>query len=131
MFSITPEIKEVLALTDLVLLDIKHINREKCKELVGFSNDNELNFARYLNENNIPVWIRQVLVPGYTDAEEDLIELKNFLKTLDNVKKVEILPYHNLGKYKWENLGLEYPLENVRTANNDDVERAKRILEIN
>lgn len=131
MFSITPEIKEVLELTDLVLLDIKHINREKCKELVGLPNDNELNFARYLNENNIPVWIRQVLIPGYTDEEEDLIELKNFLKALDNVKKVEILPYHNLGKYKWENLGLEYPLENVRTANNDDVERAKKILEIN
>ena len=131
MFSITPEIKEVLELTDLVLLDIKHINREKCKELVGLPNDNELNFARYLNENNIPVWIRQVLVPGYTDEEEDLIELKNFLKALDNVKKVEILPYHDLGKYKWENLGLEYPLDNVRTANNDDVERAKKILEIN
>ena len=76
------------------------------------------------------MWIRQVLVPGYTDDEEDLIRLREFLKTLKTVEKVQILPYHSMGKYKWKKLGLEYPLENVREATIEDVERAKKILEI-
>lgn len=76
------------------------------------------------------MWIRQVLVPGYTDAEDDLLKLKDFLSTLKTVEKVQILPYHSMGKYKWKKLGLEYPLEGVRDANQDDVDRAKRILEI-
>ena len=114
----------------LVLLDIKHINDEKCKDLVGFSNKLELDFARYLSDNNIPIWIRQVLVPGYTDDEQDLTQLKEFLKTLKTVEKVELHPYHTMGVFKWENLGYEYPLKDVRPANNDDIERAKRILEI-
>jgi len=130
MFPLTDEIKQVLSLTDLVLLDIKHINDEKCKDLVGFSNKLELEFARYLSDNNIPMWIRQVLIPGYTDDEKDLIDLKNFLKTLKTVQKVELNAYHTLGVYKWGELGLKYPLEGVRPANADDVARAKRILEI-
>lgn len=130
MFALTPDIKKVLELTDLVLLDIKHINPEKCKDLVGFSNEKELAFAQYLSEQNIPVWIRQVLIPGITDSKEDLIALKDFLHTLSNVKKVEILPYHSLGKYKWESLGLDYSLKDVRDATSDDVKRAKKILEI-
>ena len=130
MFALTPDIKKVLELTNLVLLDIKHINSEKCKDLVGFSNENELNFARYLSEHDIPVWIRQVLVPGYTDGEEDLLELKKFIGTLSNVRKIELLPYHSLGKYKWETLGFEYPLKDVRDATSEDVTRAKKILGI-
>ena len=130
MVALTDGIKEVLKYTDLVLLDIKHIDEEKCKELVGFSNKRELEFARYLSDNNIKMWIRQVLVPGYTDAEEDLLKLKDFLLTLNTVEKVQILPYHSMGKYKWKNLGLEYPLEGVRDANQDDVDRAKKILEV-
>lgn len=74
------------------------------------------------------MWIRQVLVPGYTDSEEDLLRLREFLSTLSNVGKVEILPYHDLGKFKWENLNLEYPLEGVRSATAEDVDRAKKIL---
>ncbi len=76
------------------------------------------------------MWIRQVLVPGYTDKEEDLIKLRDFLETLKTVEKVDILPYHDLGKYKWLDLDLEYPLENTRTATSEDVERAKKILGI-
>ena len=127
---LTDDIKNVLSVTDLVLLDIKHIDDEKCKDLVGFSNKLELEFANYLSENGIKMWIRQVLVPGYTDAEDDLLKLKDFLSTLKTVEKVQILPYHSMGKYKWKKLGLEYPLEGVRDANQDDVDRAKRILEI-
>ena len=131
MVVLTDLIKEVLKYTDLVLLDIKHIDDEKCKELVGFSNKKELEFAKYLSENNINMWIRQVLVPGYTDNEQDLIRLKEFLKTLKTVQKVQILPYHSMGKLKWEKLGQKYPLEGVRDANQEDVERAKKILDIN
>lgn len=130
MFSITEDVKKLLSLTDLALLDIKHINPEKCKNLVGRSNELELKFARYLSDNNIPIWIRQVLVPGLTDSEEDLILLRDFINSLKTVQKVEILPYHNLGKTKWENLGLDYALEDVRTATNEDVERAKKTLNL-
>ena len=130
MFPLTPEVKQVLSLTDLVLLDIKHIDDEKCKDLVGFSNKLELEFANYLSENGIKMWIRQVIIPGITDDENDLIRLKEFLQTLKTVEKVELNPYHTLGVYKWEDLGLEYPLKGVRQANNEDIERAKRILGI-
>lgn len=127
---LTDDIKNVLSVTDLVLLDIKHIDDAKCKELVGVSNKLELDFARYLSDNNIPIWIRQVLVPGYTDDENDLLKLKDFLNTLKTVEKVEILPYHNMGEFKWKKLGFSYPLEGVREANQDDVDRAKKILEL-
>lgn len=127
---VTEDIKELLKYTDLVLLDIKHINNEKSIDLVGAPNSNNLNFAKYLSDNNIPMWIRQVIVPGFTDDEKDLIELKKFISTLKSVEKVELLPYHDLGKYKWETLKIPYPLENVRTANNEDIEKAKKILEI-
>lgn len=125
---LTDDIKNVLSVTDLVLLDIKHIDDTKCKELVGVSNKLELDFAGYLSDNNIPIWIRQVLVPGYTDDENDLLKLKDFLNTLKTVEKVEILPYHNMGEFKWKKLGFSYPLEGVREANQADVDRAKKIL---
>ena len=130
MIEITEPIKELLSLTDLVLLDIKHINPIKCKDLVGFSNEKELDFAKYLSEHNIPIWIRQVVVPGITDNSNDLLELKQFINNLKTVKKVELLPYHNLGKHKWETLGYEYHLNNVRPATLEDIKRAKSILGI-
>ena len=130
MVTLTPDIKKLLSLTDLVLLDIKHINSDKCKNLVGFGNEKELTFARYLSDNNIHMWIRQVLVPGYTDDEQDLLQLKDFIDNLNTVDKIEVLPYHDMGKYKWEKLGLKYELDGVRVANDDDVKRAKSILGI-
>lgn len=131
MVDITDDIKELLQYTDLVLLDIKHIDDEKCKNLVGVSNKKELEFARYLSDNNIKMWIRQVLVPGYTDDEKDLLKLKEFIGTLKTVEKVQILKYHSMGKYKWEKLGLKYSLEGVRDATAEDEERAKKFLQIN
>ena len=130
MVALTDDIKKLLCLTDLVLLDIKHIDDEKCKDLVGFSNKLELNFAKYLSDNNIPIWIRQVLVPGITDNEQDLLELKDFINSLKTVQKVELLPYHDMGKFKWKRLGLPYSLENVRNATNEDIEKAKKVLGI-
>ena len=130
MVALTDDIKKLLYLTDLVLLDIKHIDSKKCKNLVGFNNEKELAFARYLSDNNIHMWIRQVLVPGYTDDEQDLLKLKDFINSLNTVDKVEILPYHDMGRYKWEKLGLKYELDGVRVANDDDVKRAKNLLGI-
>ena len=131
MVNITDDIKELLQYTDLVLLDIKHIDDEKCKNLVGVSNKKELEFARYLSDNNIKMWIRQVLVPGYTDDEKDLQKLKEFIGTLKTVEKIQILKYHSMGKYKWEKLGFKYSLEGVRDATAEDEEIAKKILQIN
>ena len=130
MVALTDDVKELLSLTDLVLLDIKHINTEKCKNLVGFCNEKELAFAKYLSDNNIHMWIRQVLVPGYTDDEKDLLELKDFIATLKTVDRVEVLPYHDMGSYKWKQLGLNYELEGVEPATQEDVNRAKKILGI-
>ena len=129
-FNLTEDIKKVIDLADLFLLDIKCINDEICKDLTGVSNKKELAFARYLSDINKPMWIRQVLVPGITDKEDDLLKLKDFINSLNSVKKVEILPYHDMGKFKWEKLGFKYPLEGVPVATSEDVLRAKKILEI-
>ena len=129
-FDLTCDIKKLIDLTDLFLLDIKCINDEKCIELTGVSNKKELNFAKYLSDNNKPLWIRQVLVPGITDNEQDLLKLRDFINSLKTVEKVEILPYHDLGKFKWEQLDFKYPLEGYRTASSEDVKNAKYILGI-
>lgn len=130
MVALTENIKKLLSLTDLVLLDIKHINDNKCKELVGHSNKQELEFAKYLSQNSIPVWIRQVIIPGITDDKQDLIKLKEFISSLKNVEKVELLPYHNMGSYKWKQLGTDYPLESIRPATDEDIIKAKEILDL-
>lgn len=130
MVDITDKIKELISLTDLFLLDIKHINSEKCKELVGFSNEKELEFAKYLNSINKPMWIRQVLIHGITDEKEDLLKLKEFIKSLSNIEKVEILKYHDMGKFKWEQMGYKYDLDGIPNATDEDVSRVKEILGI-
>ncbi len=126
---INEEIKELLKYTDLVILDIKHIDEQKCIELTGTSNKNELEFAKYCSQNGIKLWIRQVLIPDYTDNESDLIKTAEFINNLETVEKIEILPYHDLGKTKWENMGLEYSLEGVVSPTNDEIEKAKKILQ--
>ena len=124
-------IKELLNYTDLVLLDIKHIDNEKCIDLTSLPNTNTLNFATYLSENNIPIWIRQVLIPGITDNEKDLKNLKSFITTLKTVQKIELLPYHDLGKFKWKELGLTYELENIVPPTSEEIKKAKETLGIN
>jgi pyruvate formate-lyase 1-activating enzyme len=123
------KLDRLLEYTNLILLDIKHINSQKHKIITGHPNDHILDFARYLSDNKIPVWIRHVLVPGLTDFDEDLHQLADFIKTLDNVEKIEVLPYHKLGIYKWENLGLDYPLKDTEPPSKERVENAKTILE--
>ena len=129
MVNLTEDVKKLLKLTDLVLLDIKHINSDKCKELTGHDNKKELEFARYLSQNGIPMWIRQVIVPGITDDEKDIITLKEFVKKLKTVEKVEFLPYHTVGKYKWKELGKKYEIEDIRNATQEDIKRVKSIFE--
>ena len=128
--DINDSIKELIDLTDLFLLDIKCINDEICKKLTGFSNKQELAFAKILSDINKPVWIRQVIVPTITDRTEDLLKLKEFISGLNNVQKVELLPYHDMGKYKWINSGDKYELENIKTASLNDIKYAKKILGI-
>ena len=126
---LTEKIKELINKTDLFLVDIKHIVEKKCKELTGSSNKNELAFINYLSSINKPMWIRQVLIPGITDNEQDLLKLKEYLTSLSSVQKFEFLPYHDLGKYKWKEFQEDYPLEGIRTANEKDIERANSILD--
>ncbi len=121
---------KLLPLTDLVILDIKHIDNEKCKALTGRSNEKTLAFAKKLDEAGVSVWIRQVLVPGVTDDENDLKKTREWIKTLKNVKKVEVLPYHTLGKIKYEKMGLAYPMEGVPVPEKEETEKAERILGI-
>lgn len=129
-FDITDDMKKLIDLTDLFLLDIKCINDEICKDLTGVSNKQELSFAKYLSDIGKPMWIRQVLIPEITDKKEDLLKLKEFINNLKTVEKVEILPYHDMGKYKWEKLGIKYQLDGIKPATDEDVKKAKEILEI-
>lgn len=130
MFDLNDKIMEVISLADLFLIDIKHIDPNKCKQLVGFSNEKELAFAKEVSNQGKDLWIRQVIIPTLTDDRNDLIQLKEFLSSLKTVKKVELLKYHNLGKFKWEKLGCKYPLENIPLATDEDIQKAKRILDI-
>lgn len=121
--------EELLTYTDLILLDIKHIRSENHKKITGWPNENILELARYLSDKEQPVWIRHVLVPERSDFDEHLKELGAFVKTLHNVYKFEVLPYHTMGKYKWENMGLRYKLEGIEPPTEERVENAKKLLD--
>ncbi|WP_455260255.1 pyruvate formate-lyase-activating protein [Prevotella jejuni] len=114
--------------TDLVLLDIKHIDNDAHKRLTGWENENILDCARYLSDIHKPVWIRHVLVPGINDDDESLHRLRSFIDTLSNVERVEVLPYHDLGVYKWEQLGIPYKLTDVKPPTEESVLHARKIL---
>ena len=119
---------ELLKVTDLILLDIKHINSVEHKKLTGLPNDYILNFAAYLDKKEIPVWIRHVVVPGYTDKEEYLDELGYYLGGLKNIKALDVLPYHTMGKVKYDSMRIEYPLEGVEALSKDKAVWAKEII---
>ena len=114
--------------TDTVLLDLKLFDREAHLALTGADNAPVLDCARYLSEMGIDVWIRRVLVPGLTDGEDDLRRTGEFVRSLGNVRRVDVLPYHALGAAKWKALGLRYPLEGVKPPGRAAVERAKVLL---
>ena len=109
----TAKIDELLKYTDLVLLDIKHIDNEEHKNLTGLPNENILDFAKYLSETGKPMWVRHVVVPGITFNPEYLKQLGQFLAGLNNIKALDVLPYHDMAIPKYENLGIDYPLKGV------------------
>ena len=125
----TEKAKDVLEYTDLVLLDIKSYNNEVFKNLTGMSNENTLELAKCLNKINKPTWIRYVLVPGLTDNTQDIENLAKFISDMDNIEKVQILPFHKLGEYKWEELGYNYELENTEPPSEEVVKRTRDIFE--
>lgn len=119
------KLDELMQYTDLVMLDIKHMDVEEHKKLTGQGNENIFAFAKYLEEKKIPVWIRHVVVPGITDQREYLVKLGRFLATLSNVKALDVLPYHVMGVGKYKELGIEYPLEGVEAATAEQTQKAK------
>ena len=121
----TEKLDELLKYTDLVMLDIKHIRDEEHKKLTGFSNKNILDFAKYLSEKNVPMWVRHVVVPTINDNDEYFRELGKFLATLDSIKALDMLPYHNMAEPKYENLELEYPLKDVPPATKEQIIHAR------
>lgn len=130
--TFTPENKDkldrLIKSADLVMLDIKHIEPEHHKELTAHDNKNILSFAGYLSENNVPMWIRHVVVPDITTDEKYLYELGRFIGSLKSVKALDVLPYHVMGVSKYEQLGIEYPLKGTEPATKEQAEAAKTVI---
>ena len=122
------KLEELMKYTDLVLLDIKQIDEKEHIKLTGHTNRNILAMAQELSDMGKPVWIRHVLVPGGSDKDEYLHRLADFIHTLKNVERVEVLPYHTLGTFKWEKLGIPYPLEGVKPPTQERIDNARKIL---
>ena len=122
--------ERLMSVTDTVLLDIKHINEEEHHKLTRHSNKNILDCARYLSDIGKPVWIRHVLIPGITDKDEYLEQLHDFLATLHNIERVDVLPYHTLGIYKYEKLDIPYPLDGVEPPTSERIAHAEDILRL-
>jgi pyruvate formate lyase activating enzyme len=126
--SYNQKLDALMAVTDLVLLDIKHIDPDGHKALTAHDNGGILAFARYLDQKQVPVWIRHVVVPGITDDPALLTRLGSFLGTLSNVKALDVLPYHIMGIVKYEQLNMPYPLEGVSPATKEQAAQAKKII---
>ncbi|GLP94808.1 pyruvate formate lyase 1-activating protein [Paraferrimonas sedimenticola] len=125
----TPALDELLSLTDLVLLDIKQMDDDKHIALTQVSNKRTLQFAEYLAKLNQPTWIRYVVVDGFTDDVDSAEALAEFIAPMKNVEQVELLPYHELGKHKWQALGLDYPLDGVKPPSGDTMKRILGVFE--
>jgi pyruvate formate lyase activating enzyme len=122
------ETKHVFENTDLVLLDIKSFNPTVYKGLTGVELQPTIDTANYLNEKNIDVWIRYVVVPGITDDLDDVRELSKFISTLNNVKRIDVLPFHKMGEFKWETLNMKYQLSDTQPPTQQSIEEIKSIL---
>lgn len=127
--EITPELEKLLSLTDLVLLDIKHLDPLWHMELTGKPNALVLKFLKYLQKIKKTVWIRTVMIEGWTDSLDYAKSLAKFLKRYSVVKKIELLPYHDMGRKKWEALGLKYQFENLKTPSSQRIKEFKKIFD--
>lgn len=121
--------QQLLAVTDLLLVDIKHIDSAAHKELTGHDNANIIDFFRYLDEIHKPIWIRHVLVPGISDNDEALVRTRDFIRTLHNVERVDVLPYHAFALGKYAELGFDYALKDTLSPTAERVQNANDILE--
>lgn len=122
------KLDRLMELTDLVMLDIKHMDPQKHKKLTGQDNRWILAFAKYLEKKKIPVWIRHVVVPGISDEEADLKELGRFIGTLSNLKALDVLPYHTMGVNKYKELGMKYPLEGIEALSKEKADWARSVI---
>lgn len=121
-------IERLLSVTDLVMLDIKHIDSEAHRRLTGHDNRRVLAFAKRLEERKIPLWVRHIIVEGYTDSEEDLLRLGRWIGALSNLRALDVLPYHTMGVSKYKELGIPYPLEGMPALPVSRAAEAKRII---
>ena len=120
--------EKLMEVTDLVMLDIKHMDEEQHVLLTGQKNDNILDMAKYLSDTGKSMWIRHVLVPERSDRDDYLWKLHDFIEKLDHVERVEVLPYHTLGVYKWKELGIPYGLEAIEPPTQERIQNANEIL---
>ncbi len=127
--SFFEKFERLMQVTDTVLLDIKHIDDAEHRKLTRWSNQNILDCARYLSEIQKPVWIRHVLIPTITDKDEYLYQLRDFISTLQNVARIDVLPYHTLGVFKYQKLGITYPLEGINPPSQERIDHANQILQ--
>ena len=128
-YTLNDEIKELLKYTDLVLLDIKYTNAEDYKKNTGAELDKVLNFLDYLKEKEIPVWIRQVIIPTLNDSEENILKLKEILSKYPNIKKTELLPFRKLCQTKYDNLKIEFPLKDIPEPGTEKMNSLKELIE--
>lgn len=122
------KLDRLMELTDLIMLDIKHIDPEMHKKIASQPVDNILAFAKYTEEKNVDLWIRHVVVPGLTDDDKYLFDLGYFIGGLSNLKALDVLPYHTMGKVKYEKLGLEYPLGDTPAMDKGEVVKKKAVI---
>lgn len=127
-YILNDKVKNVLKNTDLVLLDIKHINPDKYKELTSRPLEPTFKFMEYLSDINKPAWLRYVLVPGFTNDMDDLHSWAKYASQFNNVERVDILPFHQMGLHKWEQIGADYKLKDVKTPTNEEVKEAHEIF---
>ena len=122
------KINILLNYTDLVMLDIKHINSQSHKALTGWGNERVLSFAKHLEKKAVPMWVRHVVVDGYTNNKEQLIELGEFIGKLKNLKGLDVLPYHTMGEVKYKEMGIPYKLEGVSSLPKSEAVKAKEYI---
>ncbi len=120
--------QELMKYTDLLLVDIKHIDPKVHLALTGKKNDNIIDMFHYLDKIHKPIWIRHVLLEGYSDNDEYLYKTRAFIKTLSNVERIDVLPFHKMGEFKWQKLGYEYKLSKTEPPSKDRVKNAEDIL---
>lgn len=127
-FIAVDKVKNLLRYTDLVLLDLKHMDEKRAAWLTGQSSRPAMELALYLDSVRLPFWLRHVLIPGITDSEEHLREMAAFASSLHYMERFEFLPYHTMGVHKWEEVGDPYTLPETRAAEEEDILRAKEIF---